>query len=96
LELPSEAFKAWLEAKPYKTATKNTYWNDLVRIEKHYGDLDEAYDQDKLSAIRTALNYTAADRRDGRANPAKFPIDGDVYRNLSAYRAKLAVYAKFR
>ncbi len=55
-----------------------------------------AYDSDRLESIRAALSYSAEDRRNNRPNPAKFPIEGDLYRNLSAYRAKLEVYKRFR
>lgn len=94
--MPSEAFKQWLTKKSYSESTKNTYWSDLSRLERHYGDLDQAYDADTFASIRNALAYSKEDERAGRPNPAKFSIDGNLYKNLSSYKAKLAVYALFR
>lgn len=46
-----EAFQAWIGQQPYRASTKNTIWYDAGRIERSYGDLDEAYDRDKFAAL---------------------------------------------
>jgi 5-methylcytosine-specific restriction protein B len=91
-----EAFRDWLKAQPFKPATVSTKWADTSRIEKHYGDLDAAYDADGFQTILKQLAYTKTDERDGRSNPSQILIDGNVYNGLSAYRAALTLYARFR
>lgn len=83
-------------AEGHASATQNTQVTDARRIETHYGDLDDAYDEDELEAIREALTYSKADERAGRPNPAKFTIDGDLYSNLAHFRSTLSFYARFR
>ncbi len=94
--MPSESFKQWLAKKSYSENTRNTYLGDLSRLEKHYGDLDQAYDADGFASLRNQLAYSKDDERAGRPNPAKFVIDGNLYSNLGSYKAKLAVYERFR
>lgn len=78
-----EVFKQWLARQGLKASTQSTQWAHASRIEKHYGDLDSAYDTDKFKAVRAALEYSKEDERNGRAPPAKFDIDGDAYSNLA-------------
>lgn len=90
------AFGEWLRANYPNANTQNTQLSQASRLETYYGDLDEAYDADRFAAIRGSLIYSAADDRAGRANPARFTIDGNVYQNLASYRATLGYYARFR
>ncbi len=72
-------FRAWIAKKSDSPSTQNTRVQDAKRVEAHYGDLDEAYDADGLEGIKAELAYSKADERAGRENPARFPIDGNLY-----------------
>lgn len=91
-----DVFRQWIDQQPLMATTKNTVSADLNRIERDYGDLDEAYDRDRFAAILSALTYSKDDERAGRANPSKFKIDGDLYANLAHYRGALSYYRRFR
>jgi 5-methylcytosine-specific restriction protein B len=89
-------FREWMADEGQAPATQNTITMDARRLETYYGDLDEAFDTDGFEAIRQALAYSKADERADRPNPARFPIEGDLYANLSHYRSTLNAYARFR
>lgn len=89
-------FRAWMESNGHSPSTQSTQATDAKRLEAHYGDLDEAFDTDRLEGLRSQLRYSKEDERAGRDNPAMFPINGDLYGNLSHYRSTLTYYAKFR
>jgi hypothetical protein len=89
-------YREWLRTRYPNHKTQTTQWAQAQRIEKYFGDLDEAYDKDKFAAIRASLTYSAADARAGEPNPSPIPIDGDLYKNLNGYRGSLGFYTRFR
>jgi 5-methylcytosine-specific restriction enzyme B len=92
-----EAFREWLGAQQdLQRRTRDAQWQNASRIMRAYGDLDEAYDQDEFATIRNELSYSRDDETQGRANPSRFEINGDLYANLASYRATLNYYTRFR
>ena len=90
-----EEFKAWMEAEGYSKATVATQMTDVRRLDKVYGNLDELTEGQTLASIRESLRYSKSDLREGRPSPARFGINGDLYANLSSYRASLGFYQRF-
>lgn len=89
-------YREWLRSRYPNAKTQTTQWAQAQRIEKLYGDLDQAYDTDKFEQIRASLTYSKADERAGKPNPSSIPIDGDLYKNLAGYRGTLGFYTRFR
>lgn len=90
-----DEFRTWMEAEGYSKATISTQMTDVRRLDKAYGNLDDLAGGQTLASIRESLTYSKADERDGRPNPAKFEIDGDLYGNLAHFRAALNFYQRF-
>ena len=90
------SFREWLARRGLKSSSVSTQISDVRRLEKHYGDLDELYDQDGCAATLDNLQYSKDDEKQGRPNPIKLEIEGNLYNNLSHFRSTLNVYRDFR
>lgn len=91
-----DKFKEWMASEGLVASSISTRISDLRRVEKHFGDLDEAYDQDGCASIFEKLTYTAADQAAGKPNPSGLEIDGKVYDSLSGYKSAASAYVRFR
>lgn len=89
-------FREWLAGEGLVPSSVSTRISDLRRVEKHFGDLDEAFAQDGCAGIFDNLTYTAADQAAGKPNPSDIEIDGNLYDGLSGYKSSLTAYLKFR
>jgi hypothetical protein len=89
-------FQEWMRQQGNSDATLSTRISDARRLERHYGDLDEAFDRDGFDSIRRELSYSAADQAADRPNPSRIETTGDLYATLSNFRSVLSVYAQFR
>ncbi len=91
-----KGFRDWLKGRGFDGKTISTQLSHVARIEKHFGDLDSAFEADGFERVRAALSYTKEDERKQRPNPAPFEIDGDLYSNLAGYRTTLNYYSDYR
>lgn len=89
-------FEDWLRQAVPTEATFRTKLSELRRIEKIYGDVDTLFDQDELIGLIEDLTYSSEDSRQGRDNPSKLVIDGDLRNNLASYKSAVIKYARFR
>lgn len=90
-----DKFKAWLGAQGYNDATVVMQVNRARRISQSYGDLDELFRSGGLQELQQELAYSKEDERAQKPNPAKFPIDGNIYNNMATYRKTLDYYRQF-
>lgn len=89
-------YPAWLaEAVPTRV-TAQTKLSELRRVEAEYGDLDSFYDSDELQGVIDELTYSSEDQRNGRPNPSRLVIAGDIRNNLASYKSAVQKYARFR
>ncbi|MBX7540312.1 AAA family ATPase [Qipengyuania sphaerica] len=94
--MTEDKFKEWLASEGLVASSISTRISDLRRVEKHFGDLDAAYDQDGCASIFQKLTYTAADQAAGKPNPSGIEIEGNLYDGLSGYKSSLTAYVRFR
>lgn len=87
-------YKPWLY-QHFIPATASVKYSDLARIERAYGDLDEAYEQDGFASILRDLQYDAKDKAAAKENPSKVPIAGGLYIGLGSLRHALKQYRSF-
>jgi endonuclease len=90
-----QPFKAWLENK-FAPNTVNTQFSSAKRVNDTYGDLDDFFDQDGIDELVRIFDYSKADERQGRPNPTKIPINGNLYTSLASYKTAIRCYARFR
>ena len=92
----TDEYRAWLEQSELSESSVSTGVSDTKRVEKHYGDLDGLYDEDRLEGVLRELRYSAEDKRTNAPNPSRLPIDGDLYKSLPAYRTAVRKYREYR
>ena len=94
--MQTDGYRAWLERRepPLKPNTVGTLVTDAKRVERHYGDLDELFAQDKLAGVERELRYSAADARGKTPNPSRIPVPNPM--SLSPYRTTVRKYREYR
>ena len=88
-------FKEWLEAQGYSEATVAMHLNRARLLAQSYGDLGELFKKDKLKQLQQELAYSKEDERLGKPNPARFSVDGNLYKNMATYRQTITYYRRF-
>jgi len=89
-------FRNWLEAN-YRRGTANTKLSEARKLATAYGDLDLAFDADRLEGIMQTLVYSSEDRTSDRPNPSRLPLTStDIYRDLSNFRTTASYYRNYR
>lgn len=89
-------YSDWLKRTVPTEGTWRTRLSDLRRVEAAYGDIDAQFDQDELVALLDELTYSTEDARNGRPNPSRLSIHGDIRNGLATYKAAVQKYARFR
>lgn len=89
-------YRAWLEAEGYGANTVSTQCSNASRIEQAYGDLDEAYANDRIESVLASLKYSSSDARRGAPNPSKVHVSGDLYKSLASFRTAVGLYRRFK
>ena len=90
-------YRSFLTERNLSERTREHRIRALKRIERAYDiDLDIAFAEDGLTRIVETLIYSAADGRNGRANPSKITVErGDIRAVLAWYKSHLADYIRF-
>jgi len=88
-------YRQWLERKQYAQGTVTAQLQRASRIEKAYGDLEQHFDADRLQGIVSSCVYSAEDHRQGKQNPSKLSIGGDLRAGLASYRDAARRYCLF-
>lgn len=88
-------FGGWLEQQ-YDHDIAEALVVRANRVERHYGDLDRAYDGDRLEGVLATLRYTPQDERRRKPNPSRIPFEGNIRSNINAFRAATEQYRRFR
>lgn len=91
----TDAYREWLAAEGSR-ATIDALIARAVRIERHYGDLDEPWRRDRLAGLLEALNSTREAERRGAPDPARSGVGGDLWAGLSNARTAIVGYGLFK
>lgn len=93
--MQTENYRNWLLAQNYQSGTVTAQIHRAGRVEEHYGDLDNLYNEDRFESLILELTYTTQDRRNNRPNETKIPFEGNSYNNLASYRDAVRRYRRF-
>ena len=89
------AFKKWLQGRGYDAGTVGTQLARAGRLARAYGDLDALHAGKGLERLQRELAYSKDDERAGKASPAAFAIDGNLYNGLVSFRKTIDYYRQF-
>ena len=87
-----EAFRAWLKGRFSKEGTWSTYMSDCRRVERHMGDLDNHYREDRLEKVLAGFAYS---KLEGIEPSHPIPHNADPYTTAGAFRTAVQHYRKF-
>ena len=93
--MQNDNYKGWLIAQDYQEGTITAQMHRALRVQEHYGDLDELHADDGLDGLINELRYSRQDMRANRPNETKIPFEGDTYNNLASYRDAVRRYKRF-
>ncbi|WP_457586652.1 MrcB family domain-containing protein [Ensifer canadensis] len=88
-------FRRWLENN-YAPNTVSTKLFEIRQLQAAYGNLDELYEEDRLSSVIRTLQYTAQDKAAGKPNPSRLDLKSDLLRDLSNYRTTINYFINYR
>lgn len=89
-------FEEWLVQQEYAENTIASQLARIAKIRRAYPDLDEQFEHDAFTRLQQEFAFTKQDFREGRPNPTRLPIDGNVYHGLTTYRATLGRYMRYK
>src|SRR5579875_3822261 len=88
-------YDRWLRAQGYDSGTVTAQLHRVGRVESYMGNVDKQYEDNRLDRFMDVLRYSTEDERQGRTNPTRIAINGNLRSNLASYRSAVALYRKF-
>ena len=89
-------FEEWLNEQEYAANTIGSQLSRIDRIRRAYPDIDEQFERDAFVNLQREFAYSRRDEQNGRPNPTRLAIDGNIYHSLSTYRSTLGRYLRFK
>lgn len=95
--MKTEDFKAYLQlVYPDSEATVNTRISNCLKIEKHYGDLDDNFNEDYCNQIIAELSYSKDDENNNRPAIHPIQINGNIRTGSATLKHAVNLYVDFR
>ena len=92
-----EQFRSWLTThRNLSERTIGSRISNCRTVERHEGDLDSQFDQDKLQDLTRRLTYSSNDQVANHPARHNIPIHGNVYNGTATLRSAVSLYKQFR
>jgi serine/threonine protein kinase len=92
-----QEFRSWLAThRNLGEQTIGSRISNCRTVERHEGDLDNQFDQDKLQELTRRLTYSSRDQVANKPALHNIPIDGNVYNGTATLRSAVSLYKQFR
>ncbi len=88
-------FYNWL-CKKHTGGTPNSRLSNCKRVEKHEGDLDNHFSNDKGESLLLKVSYSKDDKRNNQKASHNIPINGDIYNGTATLKQAVNLYFKFK
>lgn len=84
------------QGNPLDLRTANSRISNCKRVEFYEGNLDQQFEDDRLEALLSRLNYTKADATLGQPLRHKIPINGNWHNGTATLKSAVELYSQFR
>ena len=88
-------FRDWLQRRGLSANTIASRVSNIKTIENSYGDLDQRAALGNLFEVERDIKYSTGDAKQGKPNPSKIPINGNIYNGLATLKSALCLYENF-
>ncbi|MBD5173644.1 MAG: hypothetical protein HDT08_03290 [Bacteroidales bacterium] len=90
-----DQFGNWLRNLGKDETTVKNRLSNVAKINEVYGDLKSYWEKDGFESLIQSLSYSKSDEAEGKPNPSKISINGNIYNGLATYKSALGLYKAF-
>ncbi|TMJ14594.1 MAG: HNH endonuclease [Alphaproteobacteria bacterium] len=90
------SYRRWLSAQDLDDRTKADQLSRVRRLDRRFGDLDEAFARDGLASLMDLLSYGSADGTAGRPLPGGLTFDGDAVSGMRSLKSAARKYQSYK
>ncbi|HYE28776.1 MAG TPA: EVE domain-containing protein [Allosphingosinicella sp.] len=93
--LDVEDYSQWLRNQPIEESTRRNQVSRVRRLERIFGDLDQAHAADALAGVIAALEYSPGDAARRKPLPPKLRWSGDIVSVMQTLRHAANTYRRY-
>jgi hypothetical protein len=90
------SYRRWLSVQDLDDRTRADQLSRVRRLDRRFGDLDEAFERDGLASLIERLSYGSADAAAGRPLPGGLTFEGDAVSGMRSLKSAARKYQSYK